>query len=224
MKHDTSNGVMLHLSQGAAHTKKRLALALLLALSMVLPVQAQTNPTRPKGAKEARVQQQSFDSKKPINVESDQLEVLDRESKAIFTGRVVATQGETTLKAEKLIVEYKQGAVGLGRETANPAKTETEKPAAGSQADRQIRRLEAIGNVVYSAQDQRATGDKGVYDAAQNTILMTGSSVSLTQGANIVTGQRLVINTLTNQARMETSGSQRVRALFIPGSENKVQR
>lgn len=202
---------------------RRVWLAVVLtALSLVWPAQAQTNPSRGKATKETLAQQRSFDNKKPINVEADQLEVLDRESKAIFTGRVVATQGETTLKADKLIVEYKQGAVGLDKETAAAAKPETDKPAAPT--DRQIRRLEALGSVVYISQDQRATGDKGIYDAAQNTIIMTGSSVSLTQGANIVTGQHLVINTLTNQARIETSGSQRVRALFVPGSETKVQR
>lgn len=220
MKSTTRSGAM---PQGLRARQAWLAVVLT-ALSLAWPAQAQTNPSRGKGTKETLAQQRSFDNKKPINVEADQLEVLDRESKAIFTGRVVATQGETTLKADKLIVEYKQGAVGLDRETAAAPKPETDKPAAAAPTDRQIRRLEALGSVVYISQDQRATGDKGIYDAAQNTIIMTGSSVSLTQGANIVTGQRLVINTLTNQARIETSGSQRVRALFVPGSETKVQR
>jgi lipopolysaccharide export system protein LptA len=41
-------------------------------------------------------------SKDPINIDADKLEVFDREQKAVFIGNVVAVQGDSTLKASRL--------------------------------------------------------------------------------------------------------------------------
>ena len=41
-----------------------------------------------------------------LDVEANQMEVLDKESKAIFRGNVVAKRGNTTLKTDTLVVTY----------------------------------------------------------------------------------------------------------------------
>ena len=54
------------------------------------------------------------------------------------------------------------------------------------------------------------------YDAAAETITMTGDVVAA-QGQNVLRGERLVINVVTGQARMETpAASGRVRGVFYP--------
>lgn len=45
----------------------------------------------------------------PIQIESDKLEVFDKENKAIFSGNVNVVQGPTLLKTGKLTVYYVQG-------------------------------------------------------------------------------------------------------------------
>src|SRR4051812_34248838 len=45
-------------------------------------------------------------SKTPIEVTSDALEVMQQQNKAVFTGHVVAIQGDVRLTAEKMTVFY----------------------------------------------------------------------------------------------------------------------
>src|SRR5438128_1532588 len=45
-------------------------------------------------------------SKDPIEIESDKLEVFSKEQRAVYTGNVVAVQGDTTIKAPTMIVFY----------------------------------------------------------------------------------------------------------------------
>jgi lipopolysaccharide export system protein LptA len=53
----------------------------------------------------------SSKSDKPVNIQADQLEMHNDEQKAIFTGNVVATQGDSVLNSDELTVYY---------EAANP--------------------------------------------------------------------------------------------------------
>src|SRR5262245_31888045 len=48
-------------------------------------------------------------SNEPIQIESDKLEVHDKENMAIFSGNVAVVQGTTVLKAGKLTVFYVPG-------------------------------------------------------------------------------------------------------------------
>jgi lipopolysaccharide export system protein LptA len=60
--------------------------------------------------------------------------------------------------------------------------------------------------------DQTASGNGVVLDMAQDLITMTGNVV-LTQGPNIVRGERLVVNLKSKQGRMEGG---RVQTLITP--------
>ncbi|MGN8118026.1 LptA/OstA family protein [Labrys sp. 22185] len=81
----------------------------------------------------------SSDSGKPVDVKSDSLEVHQDEQKAVFTGNVVATQGESVLRTNELTVFYenvdnnaKDGAAKDGK--AKDAKSGDAKPADGQPA------------------------------------------------------------------------------------------
>ena len=56
---------------------------------------------------------------KPIHIESDKLEIKDKENRADFTGNVVATQGTTMLKSNTMTVYYKSSGNASGGAMAN---------------------------------------------------------------------------------------------------------
>ena len=76
-----------------------------------------------------------------------------------------------------------------------------------------IRRLEAKGNVVVTQKDQVVTGETAVFDTKANMITMLGGIV-LTQGKNVLRGDRLMVDMATGVSRVE-SDSGRVQGLFI---------
>ena len=75
-----------------------------------------------------------------------------------------------------------------------------------------IRRLEARGNVVVTQKDQVVTGETAVFDTKTNLVTMLGGVV-LTQGKNVLRGDRLMVDMTTGVSRVE-SDSGRVQGLF----------
>lgn len=170
----------------------------------------------------------SPDSGKPVDIKSDSLEVHQNEQKAIFTGGVVATQGESTLRSQTLTVFYDnaQADEKARGKPASPDKPAQDKPAkdqsassdqpAGATETSAIKRLEAGGGVIVTSQDQKATGQNGVFDMKSNTATLTGDVV-LTQGPNVIRGKQLVVDLKTGVAHVigGTTG------LFVPSSQKK---
>ena len=148
-----------------------------------------------------------LDGKKPISIESDRLEVLEAESKAVFSGAVNVAQGATTLQAGNLIVYY--------------AKKGSGSVATGSAA---IERLEMSGKVIIKSDKQTATGDAGTFNMKSNTFQLTGSRVVLSEGGNVATGCKLTVQMNTGRANLESckgsskNGTGRVQILLNPQS------
>lgn len=158
----------------------------------------------------------------PIQIEASELEVRDKEGVAIFTGDVVVKQGETTLETAKLVVHYVGG--GQGADGAAGGKKK-EKPAAGTApavapptgaASQEIDRLEATGKVLVTSKDQTASGNSATYDGKTEVLELVGDVV-LTQGKNVVRGDRLVVELNTGRARV-LSNTRRVQMLLTPGA------
>lgn len=139
-------------------------------------------------------------SNQPIQFESEQLEVHDQDKTAVFTGHVIVRQGETVLKTDRLVVFYEGSPTGEGTPTGEGAQ--------------QVKRLEAEGNVLVTSANQTASGERGTFDTAANTILLTGNVV-LTQGDNVIRGPKLLIDVNTSQAKMLGG---RVQMLIAPKS------
>ncbi|WP_291646536.1 LptA/OstA family protein [Bosea sp. (in: a-proteobacteria)] len=156
------------------------------------------------------------DSKEPIKIDADKLDVLDKDNKAIFSGNVVAVQGETTVRCSTMTVFYEgRGQNGAGKRTA-PAPA----PAAGaapSSNDGAIKRIECAGPVTVVSKTQAATSDNAVFDRANNKVIMTGN-VALNDGPNITRGERLVYDTQTGIANVDTKPGGRVQGFFVPNS------
>ena len=56
-----------------------------------------------------------------------------------------------------------------------------------------------------------------------NTITVSGGVV-LSQGANVITGSRLVVNLATGRARVEQEAGKQIRGVFSPGAATVRQR
>jgi len=151
----------------------------------------------------------------PVQIEAGSLEVRDKNKTATFAGNVQVVQGDTTMKCQKLVVFYGEE-VGIAQ-AGNPPPP---KPAGDAKKNPQnIRRIEARGGVTVVTKDQNASGDLGVYDLIAKTITLTGNVV-VSQGQNVIHGERVVVDTVTGNAKVESSGQSggatpsRVRALI----------
>jgi lipopolysaccharide export system protein LptA len=131
-------------------------------------------------------------------------------------------QGDTTMKCQSLVVFYGQE-VGLGAD-GTPVATTAKSTPGMPQGAQNIRRIEARGGVTVITKDQNASGDLGVYDLKTKTITLSGNVV-VSQGQNVIHGERVVVDTTTGYARVESgstpgtsgaAGPGRVRALIQP--------
>ena len=85
------------------------------------------------------------------------------------------------------------------------------------QGAQSIRRIEARGGVTVVTKEQNASGELGIYDLKAKTITLTGNVV-MSQGKNVLHGERVVVDTATGNARVESGATahDRVRALILP--------
>lgn len=153
----------------------------------------------------------------PVHIESATLEVRDKDKVATFSGNVKVTQGDTIMRCKSLLVFYDQDDMNADN-AKNPGKSlQAATPGPGGQ--QKIKRLEARGSVVVTQKDQTATGELGIFEMKTNTVTLTGN-VMMTQGQNVLRGDRLIVDLTTSVSRVESGkdGQGRVQGLFLPGS------
>ncbi len=164
-------------------------------------------------------------SKKPIDIEFDRLEVDDKTHVAIFSGNVIATQGDFNLRAPRIEVTYEKAADATSPEQGGAQGSKSAKPAsANANADAsadpvsngQIKFVHATGGkvvVINKVDDEEATGEDVVYDVKGQKITMTGKEVILTQKKNVVKGRQIDIDLATGRATVIPEKG-RVRAIL----------
>lgn len=143
----------------------------LLTLSVLLVASAASAQTR-------------HDSNAPIDFGADHIELQDKANRAVFSGAVVAKQGDMTLNAARMTVSYKGRVIGGGSPEAQ--------------------RVDAAGGVTVTRPDQTARGQYAVYDINRRVVTMLGA-VTLVQGGNTVNGGRLTINLDSGRAVIDGS-------------------
>jgi lipopolysaccharide export system protein LptA len=200
------------------------------AIAIALPAAGSAAAQAPRaaasgpGSAPALQEQKEQNQDQPIQIESATLEVRDKSKMATFSGDVQVVQGDTTIKCETLVVFYGAGGPGAGPPAsaithsvpgAGPGATQS--APAVPQGAQDIRRIEARGGVTVISKDQNASGDLGVYDVKKKTITLTGNVV-VSQGKNVLHGDRVIVDTTTGNAHIEsgTTSQNRVRALIQP--------
>ena len=134
----------------------------------------------------------------PVAYGADDSEYIGSEGVFRLIGRAEMIQGENRLRADTIDMFTTPNRTG------------------GSGGD--VREVVATGNVYFVTPTQVVRGDRAVYTASTDLVVITGD-VILTQGENVMTGSRLTIVVSTNRATMDgapsASGS-RVRGVFYP--------
>ena len=154
----------------------------------------------------------------PIQIDAATLEMRDKKKEATFAGNVKVVQGDTTMTSKTLVVFYDSSPAPAAPTPAANAKAAKSAPpmqaaTPGPGGSQSIRRLEARGTVVVTQKDQIVTGDTAVFDTKTNLVTMLGAPVVLTQGKNVLRGDRLMVDMTTGVSRVE-SDSGRVQGLF----------
>jgi lipopolysaccharide export system protein LptA len=149
----------------------------------------------------AQVRTAPINAREPIEIAADALEVQQDKRTATFNGNVNATQGTLVMRADRLVVTYTQGGTPGGDANA-------------------ISKLDAVGKVFLSTPGETAQGNNATYDVPAGIITLTGSVV-LTQGQNVLRGERAVLNLATGNSRVEgapagAGGDGRVRVVIDP--------
>lgn len=156
----------------------------------------------------------SQNSDEPIQIEANQLDIYDKENKAIFSGNVVVVQGVTTMKTKLLKVFYQN-------------RTGKVVPNQNNNKNKSIKRLEASGGVVVvtSTDNQAASADFATFKMATQMIIMCGSVV-VSQGKNIMKGEQLEVNLETRESRFVANNNckvskdgGRVKGILFPQSK-----
>jgi lipopolysaccharide export system protein LptA len=205
--------------------QRRFALAaslIVAALSAAYPAAAQQSTAN---ATPGPFQGMMNDQKKdqPVQIEAATLEVRDKEKKAMFSGNVSVVQGDTTMKCARLVVTYGQemGIAGKDKQaSATPVTTSKATPGM-PQGAQNIQKIEAQGGVTVITKDQNARGDEAIYDLRTKQIILSGH-VTISQGPNVINGDKVVVDTVTGNARVESGSGTggpppRVKALIQPG-------
>jgi lipopolysaccharide export system protein LptA len=109
------------------------------------------------------------DSRAPVDVSAGQLELQDKADRVIGSGGVTVTQAGLTIKSSRLTATYTR---------------------AGTT---ELNRIDAVGNVIITQGDLRATSNAAIYDMDTDLITLIGN-VALNQGSNRLNGGRLVID------------------------------
>jgi len=155
----------------------------------------------------------------PVHIEAATLEVRDRQKEATFSGDVRVKQGDTGMRCKSLVVFYEQDSTSADGKALQAA-------APGPGGSQRIKRLEARGGVIVTQKDQTATGDLGIFDMKSNTVTLTGNPVVMTQGQNILKGDRLVVDLTSGVSKVEAgkNGQGRVQMLLpnVSGSDART--
>lgn len=113
---------------------------------------------------------------RPVQVSADKLELLNKEQRAVYTGRAKAIRDTTTLTCDRITVEYG--------------------------ADREVSRILARGNVEAVDGERWARGEEADYDNKTGTLVVRGKPQAR-QGKREVQGELVTIITGSDRVTVD---------------------
>jgi lipopolysaccharide export system protein LptA len=149
----------------------------------------------------------SMDKNEPINIRSDRLDAYQEKKMVVFSGHAVATQGDRTIHADRLLIYYKDSSTN----TKN-------KKDLGTAGD--LDKIEAQGHVVITQTGRTVTGDNALFLMDSQQIVMTGNAV-MQEGKNTVKGEKIVVYLNEDRGVIEGSKQKRVEATIYPNEKNE---
>lgn len=141
-----------------------------------------------------------------IQIESDRMESVGGENAILFSGQVVARQGDLVVHSDGMTVFYLD---------------EEERAQLPAGDERRLKKLFAIGNVKIETPEWIGTGERLDYFEVERKVYLTGNA-RVWQGNNLVTGEAVTIYLDEGKSIVERSDKPggRVRAFFYSGDNN----
>ncbi len=163
--------------------------ALLLSLIVTLPALAQVSALR------------NHNSRAPFDLSADRFEVRDKEGTTLFTGNVIAIQGNLKLVSDRARAFYTRASTKVT-----------------------IRRVDAQGAVKLTSPSETVNAAWGIYDLDSQQITL-GGDVTLTRGSDVIKGQRLELNLRSGITTLDGGASTGLEGKSTPkrGSDGRVR-
>lgn len=138
-----------------------------------------------------------------VEIISDELEWNEKEKIAYARGNASAEQKDKKLTADELIVH-------LSKDNKN------------TNNNNEIVMIEAIGNVIFSSKEDKATGNNAVYNIVKNNIIIDGN-VILKRKENIMQGEHLEMDLNTGVSSISNGKEgEKVRMLFSTKNDGET--
>jgi lipopolysaccharide export system protein LptA len=131
----------------------------------------------------------------PINIKSNELAADNKGKTAVFSGKVVAKQGDVTIFCDRMTIYY-----------------------GDTQGD--VDKIEADGNVRIVQENRTGLSSHAVYESKLGKITLTGGSPKVMQGADTVSGE--IITYFIDDERSSVTGG-RVEAVIHPKPKNEAR-
>ena len=152
-------------------------------------------------------------SSQPIEITSDRLEAFDEKKMVVFSGNAIVTQGSRVIKAEKILLYYKNESRGATGKSA----------VKGMGKAGELEKIDAKGHVTVTEGDRVVTGDDAVYYQDAQKIVMTGNAV-MHQGKNVVQGDKIEVFLNENRGVVEAPVNKRVKATIYPTEKQEEKK
>jgi lipopolysaccharide export system protein LptA len=134
-------------------------------------------------------------SAQPLRITSQQLEADNKNQVIIFTGNIIARQGDMVIHADVARVYYEK------REEGN-----------------EVREIVATGNVKIHQGDRVATGQRAQFLNGEQKIILTGQP-RVWQGKDMVSGEKITVLLKEDKSLVESGPDRRVEVILYPKGE-----
>jgi len=151
----------------------------------------------------------NMDGSRPIDIQSDRLDAYQEKRVVIFSGNAIATQGDRTIKADRLLIYYKDRSAGTEKKDIKDM---------GAVGD--LERLEAQGHVTITEPNRIVTGEHAIFYHDLQKIVMTGNAV-MREGKNVIRGGKIIVFLNEDRGVVESSESKRVTATIYPNEKKE---
>ncbi len=144
-------------------------------------------------------------SKNKTIIEADKVILEDRKKTVSFHGNVICKNGEITIKADRMLVEYNKK-LSSGKDT-------------------KIENIYAYENVKFSNGKIIVTGDKGNYNLG-NDLVIIEDNVMMNNDDIVALGEKLTYNVTTDDTKMDGIKKQNKnnkRVIIILDDINKIK-
>ncbi len=149
----------------------------------------------------------------PLHITAARLEADQKGGVIVFSGKVKADYGDSTLHADELRVYFKAKPEAPNEKAAAPAPQAENQGPLGDMGGEKIDRIVARGQVRYVQEDRVATGNEAIYYKDRDEVVLLGNP-QLWRAENTLKGERIVFNLKTDKVLVESSPQRRVEALM----------